>query len=128
MAWMEEILFRTLEKHIIGEKLSGGLESFISSALSVMNRRKSRVGFTLEHHLETLFQECGIKYSRSAFTENRSKSDFIFPGKSHNPDFDELNLTMLKIYVQGKVATSIGRSYKKETPSEPGNCNQQKSN
>ena len=103
MAWMEreEILFRTLEKHIIGEKLSEGLdvESFISSALSVMNRRKSRVGFALEHHLETLFQECDIKYSRGAFTENRSKPDFIFPGKSeyHSLDFDALNLTMLGV-------------------------------
>ncbi|MFN2369176.1 MAG: type II restriction endonuclease [Desulfurivibrionaceae bacterium] len=48
MAWMEreEILFRTMEKHLIGERLSqgfdGDVDSFISFSLSVQNRRKSR--------------------------------------------------------------------------------------
>ena len=103
MAWMEreEILFRTLEKHIIGERLSQGFDSdsFISFALSVLNRRKSRAGLSLENHLEFLFQECNIKYSRGCVTENKSKPDFIFPGQSeyHDLTFDALNLTMLGV-------------------------------
>lgn len=105
MAWMEreEILFRTLEKHIIGERLSQGfdddVDGFISFSLSVQNRRKSRAGLALENHLESLFQECGIRYSRTAVTENKSKPDFIFPGQVeyHCPDFDEINLTMLGV-------------------------------
>lgn len=105
MAWMEreEILFRTLEKHIISERLSHGFDGdadgFISFSLSVQNRRKSRAGLALENHLEILFQECGIKYSRTPVTEHKSKPDFIFPGQAeyHDLAFDEVNLTMLGV-------------------------------
>jgi len=105
MAWLEreEILFRTLEKHLIGERLSqgfdGDVDGFISFSLSVQNRRKSRAGLAFENHLEILFQECKIRYSRTPVTENKSKPDFIFPGKTeyHDPNFDALNLTMLGV-------------------------------
>ncbi len=105
MAWMEreEILFRTLEKHIINERLyqgfDGDVDGFISFSLSVQNRRKSRAGLALENHLATLFQECGIKYSRTPVTEHKSKPDFIFPGKTeyHDPAFNEIDLTMLGV-------------------------------
>lgn len=105
MAWMEreEILFRTLERHLIADRLAKGfnddVDNFISFSLSVQNRRKSRVGLALENHLELLFKECGIRYSRTAVTENKSKPDFIFPGEVeyHNPEFNPLNLTMLGV-------------------------------
>ena len=105
MAWMEreEILFRTLERHLIGECLSkgfdGDVDGFISFSLSVQNRRKSRAGLALENHLEIIFQECGIHYTRAPKTENKSKPDFIFPGiaEYNNLNFDPLNLTMLGV-------------------------------
>lgn len=105
MAWMEreEILFRTMEKHIIGERLSqgfdGDVDGFISFSLSVQNRRKSRAGLALENHLEILFRECGIHYTRTPVTENKSKPDFIFPGIEQycDLDFDANGLTMLGV-------------------------------
>lgn len=105
MAWMEreEILFRTLEKHIISERLSqgfnGDVDGFVSFSLSVQNRRKSRAGLALENHLEILFKECGIRYSRTPVTENKSKPDFIFPGENeyHDQNFNPLHLTMLGV-------------------------------
>jgi len=105
MAWMEreEILFRTMEKHLIEERLrkgfDGDVDGFISFSLSVQNRRKSRAGLALENHLEILFQECSIRYSRTPVTENKSKPDFIFPGREeyHNPDFEICKLTMLGV-------------------------------
>ncbi len=105
MAWMEreEILFRTLEKHLIGERLSqgfdGDVDGFISFSLSVQNRRKSRAGLALENHLEILFKECGIRYTRTPKTENKSKPDFIFPGieEYRDPEYDPLHLTMLGV-------------------------------
>lgn len=105
MAWLEreEILFRTMEKHIIGDRLSqgfdGDVDGFISFSLSVQNRRKSRAGLALENHLEILFQETGIRYTRTPITENRSKPDFIFPGQAeyHDPDFAPPALTMLGV-------------------------------
>ena len=105
MTWMEreEILFRTLEKHLIGERLSQGftddVDSFISFSLSVQNRRKSRAGLALENHLEILFQECGIRYTRTPVTENKAKPDFIFPSSNeyHDPDYNSGLLTMLGV-------------------------------
>ena len=66
---------------------------------SYKNRRKSRVGYALENHLEKLFTECGIQYTRTAKTENKAKPDFIFPGIAayHDLAFDPLRLTMLGV-------------------------------
>jgi hypothetical protein len=105
MAWMEreEILFRTLERHLIADRLSRGfhddVEGFISFSLSVQNRRKSRVGYALENHLESLFTANGIRYTRTAATENKAKPDFLFPGVAeyHDQQFNPLLLTMLGV-------------------------------
>lgn len=82
--WMkhEELLFRTLERQIVGERLIEpfeSVESFISFSLSVQNRRKSRVGHALENHLEAVFKASSIGYQRGVKTEGNSKPDFLFP-------------------------------------------------
>lgn len=105
MAWMEreEILFRTFERHLIADRLTKGfhddVDGFISFSLSVQNRRKSRVGYALENHLESVFAATGIRYTRTAATENKAKPDFLFPGVTeyHNPHFNPLRLTMLGV-------------------------------
>ena len=105
MAWMEreEILFRTMEKHTISERLKIGFEDdvdgFLTFSLSVQNRRKSRAGFALENHLEEVFQTCKIRYGRHAITEGRSQPDFLFPGREEYRDehFDPIYLTMLGV-------------------------------
>lgn len=103
--WMEreEMLFRTFEKHVIGERLRVGfaddVDEFISFSLSVQNRRKSRVGHAFENHLEQLFVDNGIRFSRGKVTENKSKPDFIFPGidEYRNPAFPASQLLMLGV-------------------------------
>jgi len=107
MAWMnyEEQLFRTLERHLVGDRLQEGfvvngrpdVDSFLSYSLSVQNRRKSRVGYGLENHLEEIFRVNGLKFERGAETENRSKPDFLFPGIAEysDPEYDASRLTML---------------------------------
>lgn len=111
MTWMEreEILFRTLERYLIADRLSKGfagevsagvdVDGFLSFSLSVQNRRKSRVGLALENHLELLFSENGLRYARTAVTENKAKPDFLFPGieEYRNPAYDSLKLTMLGV-------------------------------
>ena len=96
----EEKLFRTLEKHIIQTKLKIGfkdVDEFISYSLSVQNRRKSRVGQSLENHFEELLKSRNIRYDRTKITENKSKPDFIFPSivQYHNTNFPTEKLTML---------------------------------
>lgn len=111
MTWMEreEILFRTLERYLIADRLSKGfagevdadvdVDGFLSFSLSVQNRRKSRVGLALENHLETLFVANNLQYARTAVTENKAKPDFLFPGAAeyHDPMYDPLKLTMLGV-------------------------------
>ncbi len=105
MGWMEreEILFRTLEKHLPGDHLRKGfaedVDGFIAFSLSVQNRRKSRVGRALENHLEVVFTENRIRYQRGAATEGKSRPDFLFPGSSEYGDLscDAALLTMLGV-------------------------------
>ena len=116
MSWMEreEILFRTLEKHLIAEQLSsgsffiradsdGGLDvdvnGFFSYSLSMQNRRKSRAGQALENHVEQLFINRCVRFDRTKVTENNSKPDFIFPSidNYHDNMFNVALLTMLGV-------------------------------
>jgi hypothetical protein len=89
MSWMEqeELLFRTLERHIVSARLMEGfgtekpdVDAFISFSLSVQNRRKARVGYALENHIEHIIRSHGIRYARGKETENHSRPDFVFPG------------------------------------------------
>lgn len=96
----EEVLFRTLEKHLIQKQLDKGfadVDAFISYSLSVQNRRKSRVGQSLENHFEMILKGRNIRYDRTKVTENRSKPDFVFPGikEYHDEKFAASLLTML---------------------------------
>jgi hypothetical protein len=98
----EEILYRTLERHIVGEKLRTGfydVDDFFDYSKSVQNRRKSRAGLALENHVEFLFRKNNIRYDRTPVTENKSKPDFLFPGIAEYKDknFDGIHLTMLGV-------------------------------
>lgn len=107
MAWLEqeELLFRRLERKIVDDRLRSGflsddvpdVDGFLSFSLSVQNRRKSRAGYSLEHHLQKLFTVHGIRFQRGVVTENRNKPDFLFPGQSQyqDPLFPAERLTML---------------------------------
>lgn len=105
MAWMEreEILFRTLERHLLADRLARGFEKdvdgFVSFSLSVQNRRKSRVGLALENHVEQILAAQGVRYARAAVTENKAKPDFLFPGTAeyHDPAYAPVRLTMLGV-------------------------------
>ena len=44
------------------------MDDFIMLANQVLNRRKSRAGKSLEHHLSAIFDENRIEYSAQAVT------------------------------------------------------------
>lgn len=104
-AWVEreEALFRTLERHLIADRLKKGfdedVDAFIDFSLSVQNRRKSRAGSSLELHLEHLFAQRKIRFSRGSITEGRSRPDFVFPGEKEYraKEFPAASLTMLGV-------------------------------
>ena len=106
MAWMEreEILFRTLEKHLLGDKLRSlqiseemDPEAFMKLTLSFLQRRKSRAGSALENHLEVIFQANKVSYTRTGVTEKNLKPDFVFPSiqNYHDQNFPVEKLTVL---------------------------------
>jgi hypothetical protein len=105
MAWMdrEEVLFRTLERHLVVDRISRGfgkdVDGFIEFSLSIQNRRKARAGFALENHIEQILKEHRVRYSRGALTEGRSRPDFLFPGKReyHDASYPESRLRMLGV-------------------------------
>ena len=89
VAWLthEEALFRRLERRIVSVRLEEGfadehgtdVDGFIRFSLSVQNRRKARMGYSLEHHLEAVFRVYGVEYDRGAVTESNHRPDFLFP-------------------------------------------------
>lgn len=97
---MEYSLFRALEYERYGDIIARGfsnVDEFVKVANMVLNRRKSRAGKSLEHHLAAIFDGNRIRYSAQAVTEGNKKPDFIFPSGEayHNQNFDVKKLVTL---------------------------------
>jgi type II restriction enzyme len=62
-----------------------------------LNRRKSRAGKSLEHHLSEIFNTFAVSFVSQSKTEDNKKPDFLFPSKEayHNPKFDVNKLILL---------------------------------
>lgn len=89
---MEYALFRELEQakyRPLIEKGFSSVEEFVRVANIVLNRRKSRAGKSLEHHLSAIFDGNGLPYASQAVTEGKKRPDFLFPSGEayHDPDF-----------------------------------------
>lgn len=107
MTWLEkeEQLFKTLERHVVGHRLVQGfapggtpdVDAFVKYSLGVQNRRKSRAGLALENHLEEIFSQCRLSFTRGAVTERGNSPDFVFPGQAAYLDssFPSEQLVML---------------------------------
>lgn len=72
-------------------------QDLITFANSILNRRKSRAGKSLEHHLSTIFTSANLHFEEQVITEENKRPDFIFPdGESyHNFAFPADKLTIL---------------------------------
>lgn len=89
IAWLdhEEALFRRLERKVVSSRIEAGfmnddgtdVDGFISFSLSVQNRRKSRMGHSLENHLAAVLRAHDIRHVRGEVTEHNHKPDFLFP-------------------------------------------------
>ena len=87
--WLEaeEKLFRAIERVLVGPEIARGfvkdgvadVDGFVDCSLSILNRRKSRRGHSLEHHLASLFEANDLSFTSQGTTEHTSRPDFIFP-------------------------------------------------
>lgn len=103
---MEHRLFRALEKLRIRNEIAGGfldpsgdvdVDIFTRTASSILNRRKSRAGLSLEEHLGEILRCHNVVFEKKAKTEGKKEPDFLFPSKKTYDDqnFPNSYLTML---------------------------------
>ena len=84
-AGIEYRLFRAIENDRYGSFVSKGfacVDDFIEKANMVLNRRKSRAGKSLEHHLSAIFSGNALQFEEQVVTEGNKKPDFLFPSAS----------------------------------------------
>lgn len=96
----EYSLFMAIENARYGKRITSGFSSvdeFIDLANRVLNRRKSRAGHSLEHHLTALFEGNNLTFSAQAVTEGNKRPDFLFPSQSayHDSTFPTNKLISL---------------------------------
>lgn len=93
-------LFRSLEEKVynpIYSKPFPDCQSLIEFSNKILNRRKSRAGKSLEHHLSAIFTAEKLIFEEQVVTENNKKPDFLFPNGIcyHNFEFPAEDLTIL---------------------------------
>jgi hypothetical protein len=102
LGWLsaEFQLFKTIENKRYSERIKTPfktVEELVETANTILNRRKSRAGRSLEHHLEEIFKTFELAYDTQAVTEGNKKPDFLFPGAEAYLDkgFNEKKLMFL---------------------------------
>lgn len=102
LAWIETEykLFRALEEKLYKPYYSSPFEScnqLIEFANTILNRRKSRAGKSLEHHLGRIFRVSKLLFDTQVQTEGNRKPDFIFPSANayHSLSFPKEKLIFL---------------------------------
>ena len=93
-------LFKCMEERIYANVINkpfNGIDAFVQMANEVLNRRKSRAGKSLEHHLANIFAHNKLVFEEQAVTEDNKRPDFLFPNSAcyHNFEFPADSLVVL---------------------------------
>lgn len=93
-------LFKTIENYRYSDRIQTpfkNVEELIVYANTILNRRKSRAGKSLEHHLTEIFKKSALDFEIQVVTEENKRPDFIFPGSAyyHNTTTDPDRLVFL---------------------------------
>ena len=99
-------VFRSVEEAVELPRISAGfssLDEFVSRAQTILQRRKSRSGRSLELHARQIFVEEnlreGVNFSYAPQAEGGKRPDFLFPTAAAYMDaaFPAANLRMLAV-------------------------------
>lgn len=99
-------LFRSVEQAIEMPNIAAGfadIETFISRAQTILQRRKARSGNSLELHTREIFLEEllveGAHFQHQPESEKGKKPDFLFPSQAayRDPSFPAERLRMLAV-------------------------------
>ncbi len=93
-------LFKIMENRFYSDMVAkpfSDVDAFVKAANEVLNRRKSRAGKSLEHHLSNLFNKNELVFEEQAVTEDNKRPDFLFPNSEcyHNLQFPTDKLVIL---------------------------------
>lgn len=93
-------LFKTIENDRYNSRIKTPfktVEELIETANTILNRRKSRAGKSLEHHLSEIFRTFELTFASQVVTEDNKKPDFLFPNieSYNNPKFNPKKLVVL---------------------------------
>lgn len=93
-------LFKTIESDRYNDRIQtlfSSIEELVECANTILNRRKSRAGKSLEHHLTEMFNIFHLNYESQVITEESKRPDFIFPNSEcyHNTQFPSDKLVFL---------------------------------
>ncbi len=102
LSWLdaEFQLFKVIENDRYNSRIKkpfATVEELVNTANTILNRRKSRAGKSLEHHLAEIFKISDLKFSTQVTTEDKRKPDFIFPTieQYKNKNYSDKKLVML---------------------------------
>jgi len=102
IGWLETeySLFKAIEADRYRDLLSrpfSSVDELVECANTVLNRRKSRAGKSLENHLAEIFRRKDLPFESQVQTEGKKRPDFIFPGgwAYHDPAYPENRLVFL---------------------------------
>ena len=93
-------LFKVIENDRYSERIKTPfktVEELVETANTILNRRKSRAGKSLEHHLAEIFRTFELLFATQVTTEDNKKPDFLFPNVEayYDKNFNPAKLTML---------------------------------
>ena len=93
-------LFKAIENNRYEEIIRSrfpSVDELIKTANTILNRRKSRAGRSLEHHLSEIFNIWRLSYTSQGVTEENKKPDFIFPNIDayHSENYGSRKLVFL---------------------------------
>ncbi|HEY9124851.1 MAG TPA: type II restriction endonuclease [Bacteroidales bacterium] len=93
-------LFKTIENTRYNVRINtpfSSIEELVECANTILNRRKSRAGKSLEHHLAEIFNSFNLNYQTQVITEGNKRPDFIFPDSEsyHNISYSSEKLVFL---------------------------------
>ena len=102
LGWLnaEFQLFKGIENDRYSKRIQSAflsVEELVETANTILNRRKSRAGKSLEHHLSEVFKIFELQFENQALTEDKKKPDFLFPSgiAYKNLNFDKNKLIVL---------------------------------
>ena len=85
----EYSVFRSVEYLELSRIIKEGFETtsaFLATAQSVVQRRKSRSGYSLQHHVKAILEEEAVHHTAQPKVETLNRPDFIFPSQANYAD------------------------------------------